>query len=270
MEQNAVMQECCFKDSDTAIRIHFHNAYELLFIREGHIRIHIGDAAYDGGPGSVFVIGRFEEHSLELRTPVYERYYVILNPDMTERLITDRRLLMPLRSRPQGFCHRYDVSDHIERFELIFRRLLEEQHIQDSFAGVMHMSLISELLILLCRLRPALFDATSQAGKTAVFAVQHYIDTHYAEPIRVSDLAERVFLTPCYLTHCFKSLTGYSPKQYLVQARLAAAKDLLIHSDFPVSEVAFHAGFSDVNNFIRTFRRETGYTPLRYREREQI
>ena len=269
MDQNAVIQECCFKDSDTSIRIHFHNAYELLFIRTGHIRIHIGDAVYDGGPGSVFVIGRFEEHFLELRTPIYERYYVILNPDMTERLITDRRLLMPLRSRPKGFCHRYDVSEHLERFELIFRRLIEEQSIQDGLAGVMHMSLISELLILLCRLRPELLESTSQAGKSAVFAVQRYIDTHYAEPIRVSDLAERVFLTPCYLTHCFKNLTGYSPKQYLVQARLAAAKDLLIHSDLPVSEVAFHAGFSDVNNFIRAFRRETGCTPLRYREREQ-
>ena len=269
MDQNAVIQECCFKDSDTSIRIHFHNAYELLFIRTGHIRIHIGDAVYDGGPGSVFVIGRFEEHFLELRTPIYERYYVILNPDMTERLITDRRLLMPLRSRPKGFCHRYDVSEHLERFELIFRRLIEEQGIQDGLAGVMHMSLISELLILLCRLHPELLESTSQAGKSAVFAVQRYIDTHYAEPIRVSDLAERVFLTPCYLTHCFKSMTGYSPKQYLVQARLAAAKDLLIHSDLPVSEVAFHVGFSDVNNFIRAFRRETGCTPLRYREREQ-
>ena len=269
MDQNAVIQECCFKDSDTSIRIHFHNAYELLFIRTGHIRIHIGDAVYDGGPGSVFVIGRFEEHFLELRTPIYERYYVILNPDMTERLITDRRLLMPLRSRPKGFCHRYDVSEHLERFELIFRRLIEEQSIQDGLAGVMHMSLISELLILLCRLHPELLESTSQAGKSAVFAVQRDIATHYAEPFRVSDLAERVFLTPCYLTHCFKSMTGYSPKQYLVQARLAAAKDLLIHSDLPVSEVAFHVGFSDVNNFIRAFRRETGCTPLRYREREQ-
>ena len=54
-----------------------------------------------------------------------------------------------------------------------------------------------------------------------------------------------------------------------MQGRLAAAKDLLIHSDLPVSEVAFHVGFSDVNNFIRAFRRETGCTPLRYREREQ-
>lgn len=269
MDRNAVIQECCFKDSDASIRIHFHNAYELLFIREGYIRIQIGDAVYEGGPGSVFVIGRFEEHFLELRTPIYERYYIILNPDMTERLITDRRLLMPLRSRPKGFCHRYDVSAHMERFELIFRRLLEEQNVQDSLAAVMHMSLVSELLILLCRLQPQLLESTSQASKTAVFAVQRYIDTHYAEPVRVRDMAERVFLTPCYLTHCFKSLTGYSPKQYLVQARLAAAKDLLIHSDLPISEVAFHVGFSDVNNFIRAFRRETGSTPLRYREREQ-
>lgn len=269
MDQPAVVQECCFKDSDTSIRIHFHNAYELLFIRKGHIRIQIAGTVYEGGPGSVFVIGRFEEHSLELRTAVYERYYVILDPDLAERLVTDRRLLMPLRNRPRGFCHCYDVSDHFARFEIIFRRLIEEQRTVDSLSGVMQMSLVSELLVLLCRLRPMQTQSTSHAGKTAVFAVQRYIDTHYAEPIRIGDLAERVFLTPCYLTHCFKDMTGYSPKQYLVQARLAAAKDLLIHSDLSVSEVAFRTGFSDVNNFIRTFRQNAGTTPLCYREREQ-
>ena len=54
-----------------------------------------------------------------------------------------------------------------------------------------------------------------------------------------------------------------------MRTRLACAKDLLVHTALPISEVAFRAGFSDVNNFIRTFRRETGMTPLRYRDREK-
>ena len=39
---------------------------------------------------------------------------------------------------------------------------------------------------------------------------------------------------------------------YLMRTRLACAKDLLVHTALPISEVAFRAGFSDVNNFIRT------------------
>lgn len=99
-----LVQECVYKDSDYNIRIHFHNAYELLFVKTGQIQINIDGAAYAGGPGSLFVIGRFEEHSLELRTAEYERYYIILDPAQVERLIADRRLLSPLRNRRPDFA----------------------------------------------------------------------------------------------------------------------------------------------------------------------
>lgn len=133
----------------------------------------------------------------------------------------------------------------------------------------MLISLITELLILLQRVRPSFHENVSKPGKNAVLAVQTYIETHYAEQLSISNLAARVYVTPCYLAHCFKETTGYSPKQYLVQIRLASAKDLLVHTDLNVSEVAYRSGFSDVNNFIRTFRRETELTPLRYREEQR-
>ena len=268
LPEKALVQECCFKDSDVNIRIHFHNAYELLFVKTGKIRINIDNNTYEGEAGSVFVIGCFEEHSLELRSALYERYYVILDPLRLEYLITDRRLMAPLRNRPKGFCHRFDVSGCMDRIEILFRRLVQEYEDSGEYSDLMGISLVTELLILLLRSRPTARQALSAPGNNAVFAVQTYIDSHYAEPISISNLAARVFLTPCYLTHCFKEATGYSPKQYLMRTRLACAKDLLVHTALPVSEVAFRAGFSDVNNFIRTFRRETGMTPLRYRDRE--
>lgn len=269
MEQRPVVIECCYRDSAMKVQTHFHNAYELLFVKNGRIRLHVGGSSYEGGPGSVFLMGRFEEHQLEHSSPDYERYYVTLDPEMTERLLPDRRLLALLRSRPRDFCHHYDVSEHAKRFERIFQRLLEECRGSAPFGNAMCISLVCELLILLCRQRALPGKGASAAGRNAVSEIQSYIDVHFAEPLLVSELARRVYLTPCYLTHCFRELTGYSPKQYLVQTRLAAAKDLLLHTALPVGEVAYRCGFLDVNNFIRTFRRETGSTPLRYRERMQ-
>lgn len=266
MTDTSLIQECCFRNSDCAIRIHFHNAFELLFVKSGQISINIDGNLYEGTAGSVFVIGCFEEHSLEQRTALYERYYVILDPVRLERLIGDRRLLAPLRNRPKGFCHRYDMTDCIDRVEILFRRLQEEYAQLGEYPDLMYISLITELLILLHRARPMEKPQTSSPGRNAVYAVQAYIDSHYTEPLSISNLAARVFLTPCYLAHCFKETTGYSPKQYLMRTRLSCAKELLTHTSQSVSEVAFHSGFSDVNNFIRTFRRETGMTPLHYRE----
>ena len=64
----ALIHECSHKQSSCQVRIHFHNAYELLFVKKGNMRININGNVYDGSPGSVFVIGRFEEHELEARS----------------------------------------------------------------------------------------------------------------------------------------------------------------------------------------------------------
>ena len=122
----ALIHECSHKQSSCQVRIHFHNAYELLFVKKGNMRININGRVYDGSPGSVFVIGRFEEHELESRSAEYERWYVILDATRVEQLITERRLLAPLRNRGADFCHRIDVSPFIDRFTVLFRRLLEE------------------------------------------------------------------------------------------------------------------------------------------------
>lgn len=265
--QAPLVLESCFKQSDCTIRIHFHNACELLFVRRGLISIRIDDHVYSAGPGSLMVIGRLEEHSLEVRTDEYERNYVILDPVRLERLIGDRRLLFPLRNRPRDFCHKFDLSDRFDRVCAIFDALCEENAAPGPFSEQLNLSLLTELLVYLQRTPAAL--PTVRQIPAAVLAVQTYIEEHFAEPLSISDLADRVFMTQCYLTHRFKDATGYSPKQYLVLHRIACAKELLAGSGLPVSEVAYRAGFTDVNNFIRTFKRDAGCTPLHYREQHQ-
>lgn len=264
-----LIQECCYKSSDCTIRIHFHNAYELLLVRKGSISIRIDGQTYEAGPGALFVIGRFEEHSLEIRSAEYERSYLILDPVRLERLLTDRRLLFPLRNRPPDFRHLFDVSAHFDCVCGLFDALVAELQAPGAFSELLCLSRVTELLIYLQRAPESRAVRTEKPVRAAILAVQTYIEAHFAEPLSISDLAARVFMTPCYLTHCFKETTGYSPKQYLVLHRIACAKELLSETVLSVGEVAFRSGFTDVNNFIRTFKRDAGLTPLRYRETHQ-
>lgn len=262
-----LVHECCHKDSDCTIRIHFHNACELLFVRRGAISIRIDDRAYDAGPGALLVIGRLEEHSIQVHSAEYERDYVIFDPARLERLSGERRLLSPLRNRPEGFSHLFDLSGQFERVCQVFRALRGEWEQPGAFSEQLSLSLLTELLVYMQRTPDA--QRELRQVPPAVLTVQNYIENHFAEPVSISDLAAQVYLTPCYLTHCFRDATGYSPKQYLVLHRISRAKELLAETDLPVAEAAYRSGFSDVNNFIRTFKRDTGLTPLRYRERQR-
>ncbi|MFR6258370.1 MAG: helix-turn-helix transcriptional regulator, partial [Anaerovoracaceae bacterium] len=99
----------------------------------------------------------------------------------------------------------------------------------------------------------------------SIYQVQKYIDQNFAQDIKIKELAEKFYINFYYLSHTFKELTGYSPKQYLLLNRLTYSKELLAQTSLSVGEIAMRCGFSDANSFIRTFRRHYGTTPSQYR-----
>ncbi|MEG0616745.1 MAG: AraC family transcriptional regulator, partial [Oscillospiraceae bacterium] len=125
---------------------------------------------------------------------------------------------------------------------------------------------IYELLATLYRQNKAAFPLPAQNVKSEIFEVQQYIEKNFKNEIMISELADKFYINKYYLTHSFKELTGYSPKQYLLLNRLSFAKELLINSDFNISQIAQKAGFYDSNSFIRSFKNEYGITPNSYRK----
>jgi signal transduction histidine kinase/DNA-binding response OmpR family regulator len=61
------------------------------------------------------------------------------------------------------------------------------------------------------------------------------------------------------------ALTGKTTSDFIRHFRIIKAKELLLTSDFNVSEIAYHVGFKDPNYFTKSFTKETGITPSRFR-----
>lgn len=61
-------------------------------------------------------------------------------------------------------------------------------------------------------------------------------------------------------------MLGVTPHQYLLRSRLRRAARHLAHDDKPVTEVAYDVGFNDLSNFVRTFHRAAGVSPLKFRQ----
>ena len=88
-----------------------------------------------------------------------------------------------------------------------------------------------------------------------------HINTHLADPLTVTDLAQRFYLSASWLMHRFKEVTGCSVHQYVLQKRLIHAATL-IREGVPVMKAARRSGFSDYSTFLRAFRSAYG-TALR-------
>ena len=85
----------------------------------------------------------------------------------------------------------------------------------------------------------------------------------------VGRLAEKAGYTRSHFSRLFRAHTGLSPRQFVINARIAFAKELLRGSTLCVSEIALRAGYGDVFGFSKQFRQRTGLTPSGYRVRAQ-
>lgn len=92
-----------------------------------------------------------------------------------------------------------------------------------------------------------------------------YLDNHYPYKLSHDALQQMTQLSYKYLSTLFKQRMGVTIKQYQLVLRLKKSIELLCETNMPISEIAHQTGFYDEFYFSKTFKREYGVSPLRYR-----
>ena len=87
-----------------------------------------------------------------------------------------------------------------------------------------------------------------------------YIHNHFLDDIALDTLATLSKLSKYHFIKVFKSKTGLTPYQYILDLRIEYGLKL-IKKKMPLSMVALECGFSDQSHFIRTFKKYYGFTP---------
>lgn len=105
---------------------------------------------------------------------------------------------------------------------------------------------------------------TSQAQ--IVSEVLRIMNTDYMNDLSVESVASRVHLSPSYLSYLFKHSTGQTIVKYLNNLRMEHARDLLMHTNARIADVALQAGYRDVSYFCTQYKNKYGVTPTQTRE----
>lgn len=96
--------------------------------------------------------------------------------------------------------------------------------------------------------------------------IKEYIDRHYMEPITLQSMGEALHISPYYLSHVFKQMSGYSPVQYLLRRRIGEAQTLLITTDLSITRIAEMVGYDTQSYFNLQFTKNVGMPPNKYRQ----
>jgi AraC family transcriptional regulator len=101
----------------------------------------------------------------------------------------------------------------------------------------------------------------AHVGRQALQRAIDYIHAHLSADLSLIDIAGAAFLSPYHFSRVFKNSVGLSPHQYVLRARVEAAKDLLIAGQNSLGEIASRVGFSDQSHLTRHFKRRYGVPP---------
>jgi AraC-like DNA-binding protein len=105
--------------------------------------------------------------------------------------------------------------------------------------------------------------ATANSQSQRIARAIGWLKTHFAEPLRIDDVAREVHMSTSALHHHFKAVTAMSPLQYQKQLRLQEARRLLLSEDVDVATAGFRVGYESPSQFGREYRRLFGAPPGR-------
>ncbi len=102
-------------------------------------------------------------------------------------------------------------------------------------------------------------------GSDRIEQLMCYIYIHRSEQLTLSALADRLYLSPNYLSQTFKRYSGETIIQYLEDLRMIDAKRALEHTSFTIHQIASEIGYSNAAYFSTIFKKHYGVSPREWR-----
>jgi AraC-like DNA-binding protein len=93
-----------------------------------------------------------------------------------------------------------------------------------------------------------------------------YMNQNFHKNVTLTEVSKLVSMTDVSFSRFFKTRTGITFIDSLLELRLGHASRLLIDTTQSVAEVAYNCGFNNISNFNRLFKKKKGCTPKEFRE----
>ena len=267
MKNEQLIKEFVYSREEIVYTEHFHNDYQLIYVMSGAIRVVFDNKSLVADADSLVFISNLENHSITVLEKPYERYYMTMSVRQLEETIMDSQLLSVFKNRPVSFCNVFKITPIAEEVTYLFRLMHEEfRRTSNEYSEQYIQHLMSLLILSIYRNNRSQFPILRESVKSQIYDIQKYLDHHFNENISLQDICKEFYISFSYLSRCFRELTGYSPKQYIMRHRLSHARSLILTTDLSISDIAYKSGFGDINNFIRHFKALYGLPPTHLRK----
>ena len=245
--------------------MHLHKEMELCYILSGTCRVSTDRQGVEAGPGEVLLFDAGSSHELCASGVPARLLTLQISNSFCARFYPQIRSIR-FGCRGLSACLLPERLTALRRAMLLALRAYLRDTPEAPFAC---MAQVNEIFAILLSDTPyrVLSDTenmTQTRNAERMHRILHYLETHYSEPVRLSEIAEREGLTQTYLSHLFREQLHIPFQDYLARLRLEAAMLLLRQSDTTLTDAAYACGFSDPKYLNRSFQKNLGMSPRQW------
>lgn len=117
---------------------------------------------------------------------------------------------------------------------------------------------------------PAVRLSTRIETYRRVSRAKDYLLSCYDENISINKLAKVACLAPFHFLRTFKKVFHITPHQMLTKVRLEQAHELLLTTNYPISQISLRVGFENLTSFTRLFTTQFGVSPRKFRQTHSV
>ncbi len=248
---------------------HWHKEFEIIFVRRGKLSVTLDEEKFELSEGEMLFVNPGVIHSGNPHESEYECAVFRLEAPLRQylsgsyegkALLAGDRILPPLLFRSNQMA----TTIALRLFEAMREQPIGFELTAFSAVAELFGLVLSENLLISLRTTSGGFAERILPFENAV----SFIEEHYSEPITLGQLAATAGISRKYFSEYFKKVSGKSPFEYLAGYRVERASELLLHTDRAVTDIALDCGFNDLSYFIKTFKRQTGATPAKWRAKQ--
>lgn len=244
-----------YSEATTDSIYHYHNSYEIYLIHSGENMCFIKDRAYRLKPNDITFIEKNTIHKTNYLTELYSRSFFNVDDSFLDN--------STLESLKRLCAERVYTPENPQYIKKLIDKIKTELESPDSISSDLIKCYLTEF-IAYCARNKSMYVENEVQNPIIERLVKH-INDNYNENITLAGSAKYMNMSESYLSRLFKNITGFTFKEYLCTVRIKHAKKLLTTTQKNVKQIASECGFNDSNYFSKTFKDESGISPLKYR-----
>ena len=168
------MQVLSVKYSDLPVKLsrHYHDCHQILYVVSGTALVTIDGETYRASGGSLVILSRFEEHSVQVPEGGCRRYTLRISSEPSRGASDDYLLSSVLVNRAAQFRRVIDMGAERERFERLLADMVSEYNGDGTMRGEMLDLSLKQFLIALYRVVPDVFLADTNRSTVMIREAQ--------------------------------------------------------------------------------------------------